>query len=43
MTSVLTADLAWYAIPMTPLLRFNLSRTIREFLKQLGDRAERAA
>jgi hypothetical protein len=38
-TSVVTADLAWFAIPMTPLLRMNLGRTIRGLLEQLDERA----
>ena len=38
-TSVVTADLAWFAIPMTPLLRLNLGRTIRSLLEQLDNRA----
>ncbi|MEE8381572.1 MAG: SRPBCC family protein [Thermodesulfobacteriota bacterium] len=34
-TSLATFGLKWWALPLSPLLRFQLSRGIRDFMKQL--------
>jgi polyketide cyclase/dehydrase/lipid transport protein len=41
-TSVVTAKLAWYAIPMGPMVKIGLGKTLKGALRQLAAAAEKA-
>jgi hypothetical protein len=40
-TSVVTAKLAWYAIPLVPMVKFGLGRTLKGALAQLATAVEK--
>jgi hypothetical protein len=42
-TSVVTAELAWWAWPMTPIVRRQLTGSVAPFVRQFGDHVEAAA
>jgi len=39
-TSIATFEFVWWMVPMTPLMRMSMSRSVRKFTEQLGEHVE---